>query len=39
MAVPRGNGKVTVIAPAALYCPFMEREGGVEGYAAAVIRD
>jgi phage terminase large subunit-like protein len=39
VAVPRGNGKTTVVAPAALYCTFMEREGGAEGYAAAVTRD
>ncbi len=39
VAVPRGNGKTTIVAPAALYCTFMEREGGAEGYAAAVTRD
>lgn len=39
VAVPRGNGKTTVVAPAALYCTFLEREGGAEGYAAAVTRD
>lgn len=37
--VPRGNGKTTVAAPMALYMTFMEREGGAEGYAAAVTRD
>lgn len=39
VAVPRGNGKTTIVAPAALYCTFMQREGGAEGYAAAVTRD
>lgn len=39
VAVPRGNGKTTIVAPAALYCSFMENEGGAEGYAAAVTRD
>jgi phage terminase large subunit-like protein len=39
IAVPRGNGKTTIVAPAALYSTFMEREGGAEGYAAAVTRD
>lgn len=37
--VPRGNGKTTVAAPIALYCTFVEGEGGAEGYAAAVTRD
>lgn len=37
--VPRGNGKTTIAAPAALYCTFVEGEGGAEGYAAAVTRD
>jgi len=39
VAVPRGNGKTTVVAPLALYATFMEEEGGAEGYAAAVTRD
>jgi phage terminase large subunit-like protein len=39
VAVPRGNGKTTIVAPMALYCTFMEDEGGAEGYAAAVTRD
>jgi phage terminase large subunit-like protein len=37
--VPRGNGKTTLAAPVALYCTFVEGEGGAEGYAAAVTRD
>lgn len=37
--VPRGNGKTTFAAPIALFLTFMDREGGAEGYAAAVTRD
>ena len=37
--VPKGNGKTTVSAPLALYMTFGEKEGGAEGYAAAVTRD
>lgn len=37
--VPKGNGKTTISAPAALYLTFGEGEGGAEGYAAAVTRD
>ena len=37
--VPKGNGKTTISAPAALHCTFNENEGGAEGYAAAVTRD
>jgi phage terminase large subunit-like protein len=37
--VPKGNGKTTISAPLALYLTFGEREGGAEGYAAAVTRD
>ena len=37
--VPRGNGKTSIAAPFALYLTFMDREGGAEGYAAAVTRD
>jgi phage terminase large subunit-like protein len=36
---PRGSGKTTFAAPIALYCTFMDGEGGAEGYAAAVTRD
>lgn len=36
---PRGNGKTTLAAPIALYLTFAEREGGAEGYAAAVTHD
>lgn len=37
--VPRGNGKTSIAAPIALYLTFVEKEGGAEGYAAAVTRD
>lgn len=37
--VPRGNGKTTLVAPLALYMSFAQKEGGAEGYAAAVTRD
>lgn len=37
--VPKGNGKTTISAPAALHVTFNEGEGGAEGYAAAVTRD
>jgi phage terminase large subunit-like protein len=37
--VPKGNGKTTISAPAAMYLTFGEGEGGAEGYAAAVTRD
>ena len=37
--VPRGNGKTTLAAPAALGMTFCEGEGGAEGFAAAVTRD
>ena len=37
--VPKGNGKTTISAPAAMYMTFGEDEGGAEGYAAAVTRD
>ena len=37
--VPKGNGKTTIAAPLALYMTFGEKEGGAEGYAAAVTRD
>jgi phage terminase large subunit-like protein len=37
--VPKGNGKTTISAPAALHVCFNENEGGAEGYAAATTRD
>lgn len=37
--VPKGNGKTTISAPLALFMTFGEKEGGAEGYAAAVTRD
>ena len=37
--VPRGNGKSTMVAPAALYMLSADGEGGAEVYSAAVTRD
>jgi phage terminase large subunit-like protein len=37
--VPKGNGKTSLVATLALYCTFVEGEGGAEGYAAAVSRE
>lgn len=37
--IPRGNGKSTMVAPAALYMLSADKEGGAEIYSAAVSRD
>lgn len=37
--IPRGNGKSTMVAPAALYMMSADGEGGAEVYSAAVTRD
>lgn len=37
--IPRGNGKSTMVAPAALYMMSADHEGGAEVYSAAVTRD
>lgn len=39
IAVPRGNGKSTSVAPIALYMLALDGEGGAEVYAAAVTRE
>ena len=37
--IPRGNGKSTMVAPAALYMLAADGEGGAEVYSAGVVRD
>lgn len=37
--IPRGNGKSTMVAPAALYMLSADGESGAEVYSAAVTRD
>jgi phage terminase large subunit-like protein len=37
--VPKGSGKSLTAAVLALYCTFLENEGGAEGYTAAVSRE
>lgn len=37
--IPRGNGKSTMVAPAALYMLSADNESGAEIYSAAVTRD
>lgn len=39
IAVPRGNGKTTLLAAVGLVMAFIEGEGGAEVYSAAVTRD